>query len=64
MVVLEMRGTERKCDTCTFNSIDRFGDFCDNPRNKHEYGLRSVYGWCEYYAKYDIYKSKREKTKI
>lgn len=57
-----MRGTERKCDTCTFNGIDRFGDFCDNPRNKHEYGLRSVYGWCEYYES-NTNKSSNAKSK-
>ncbi len=56
-----MGTSERKCDTCRFRGIDRFGDFCDNPRNEREYGLRSVYGWCEFYDKNTKAKTKNTK---
>lgn len=44
------RETERKCDSCRHCMSDYRGTYCGCPQN-HEYGLRSIYGWCEHYEK-------------
>ncbi|SFG67261.1 hypothetical protein [Oribacterium sp. WCC10] len=38
----------RKCDTCIYNMYDYKGNYCGCSMNS-EYGLYSIYGWCEHY---------------
>ena len=42
------RESTRKCDTCRYNSSDYRGNYCGCSQNS-EYGLYSIYGWCEHY---------------
>lgn len=44
------RETERKCDTCRHNMSDYRGTYCGCLHNS-EYGLYSIYGWCEHYVR-------------
>lgn len=45
-----MRETQRKCDTCKYNFSDFKGTYCGCMQNS-EYGLYSVYGWCDHYER-------------
>ena len=54
-----MRDTVRKCDSCIYNSCDYRGYFCGCKQNS-EYGLYSVYGWCEHYKRNNAVKEKTE----
>ena len=42
------RESERKCDTCKYCASDYRGSYCGCMENS-EYGLYSIYGWCEHY---------------
>lgn len=44
------RETERKCDTCKYCMSNYSGTFCGCAQSS-EYGLFSVYGWCEQYER-------------
>ncbi|WP_139355524.1 hypothetical protein [Oribacterium sp. C9] len=44
------RETERKCDTCKYCMSNYSGTFCGCVQSS-EYGLFSVYGWCEQYER-------------
>ena len=44
------RETERKCDTCRHSMSDYRGTYCGCLQNS-EYGLYSIYGWCEHYVR-------------
>ncbi len=44
------RDIERKCDSCKHCMSDYKGTYCGCPSNS-EYGLYSIYGWCEHYEK-------------
>ncbi len=57
-----MRDTVRKCDSCIYNSCDYRGYFCGCKQNS-EYGLYSIYGWCEYYRPDHIVKTRGENNK-
>ena len=42
------RETERKCDTCRHCMSNYNGEYCGCMQSS-EYGLYSIYGWCEHY---------------
>lgn len=44
------RESERKCDTCKHCMSDYRGSYCGCIQNS-EYGLYSIYGWCEHYER-------------